>query len=56
MLKTIAMLFGLAAFTGASVACFGLFSSGQDKPAQQSCEGLSGQAKVDCEQKASKPR
>jgi hypothetical protein len=56
MLKTVVMLIGLAAFTGASVACFGLFSGGQDKPAQQSCEGLSGAAKADCEQKASKPR
>ena len=48
-MKTIVMLIGLAAFTGASVACFGLFSKG-DRPAEESCEGQSGQAKADCEQ------
>jgi hypothetical protein len=56
MLKTIVMVVGLAAFTGASVACFGLFSS-NDRPARESCEGLSGQARTDCEQGQSpKPR
>ena len=54
MVKTIVMVVGLAVFTGASVACFGLFSS-NDRPAQ-SCEGLSGQAKTDCEQAKSRPR
>ena len=48
MIKTIVMVVGLAAFTGASVACFGLFSS-NDRPARESCEGLSGQAKTECE-------
>jgi hypothetical protein len=52
MLKTLVMLAGLAAFTGASIACFGLFSD-KDRPAQ--CEGLTGQAKIDCEQ-ANPPR
>lgn len=56
MIKTIVMVVGLAAFTGASVACFGLFSSGQDKPPEESCEGLSGQAKTDCEARKTKPR
>ena len=54
-MKTIVMVIGLAVFTGASVACFGLFSS-RDRPAEESCEGLSGQAKTDCEKsKGSKP-
>jgi hypothetical protein len=55
MIKTIVMLVGLATFTGASVACFGLFSGDKDRAAPESCAGLSGQAKTDCEQKASKP-
>jgi hypothetical protein len=56
MIKTIVMVVGLAAFTGASVACFGLFSS-NDRPARESCEGLSGQARTDCVQgKSPKPR
>jgi hypothetical protein len=55
-MKTIVMIVGLALFTGASVACFGLFSNG-DRPVPQSCEGLSGQAKIDCEKdQSSKPR
>ena len=49
MIKTIVMVVALAAFTGASVACFGLFSS-DDRPARESCAELSGQAKADCEQ------
>ena len=56
MIKTIVMVVGLAAFTGASVACFGLFSS-NDRPGRESCECLSGQTRTDCEQgKTSKPR
>jgi hypothetical protein len=56
VIKTIVMVVGLALFTGASVACFGLFSS-SDRPDRESCEGLSGQAKADCEQaKSSRPR
>ena len=55
-MKTIVMVIGLAVFTGASVACFGLFSN-RDRPAEESCQGLSGQAKTDCEQsKSPKPR
>jgi hypothetical protein len=54
MVKTLVMLGGLAAFAGASVACFGMFS---DRPAEESCEGLTGQARADCEQrKAATPR
>lgn len=50
MIKTIVMLLSLAFVTGAGVACFGLFGSDTDKPAAPtSCEGLQGQAKIDCE-------
>ncbi len=56
MMKTFVMVVGLAIFTGASVACFGLFSD-RDKAREPSCQGLSGQAKTDCEQdKSAKPR
>lgn len=55
MIKTIVMVAGLAAFTGASAACFGLFSS-NDRPARESCEGLSGHAKTECEARSSTPR
>jgi hypothetical protein len=56
MIKTIVMLAGLAALTGASVACFGLFSGG-DRPETESCEKLSGQARTDCEKgKSGTPR
>jgi hypothetical protein len=56
IMKTIVMVVGLAVFAGASVACFGL-SSNRDRAVESSCEGLSGQAKTDCEQaKSSKPR
>jgi hypothetical protein len=55
-MKTIVMIVGLAIFTGASVACFGLFSD-RDKAGEQSCQRLSGQAKADCEQnQSSQPR
>ncbi len=55
-MKTIVMVVGLAVFAGASVACFGL-SSNRDRAVESSCEGLSGQAKTDCEQaKSSRPR
>jgi len=48
MTKTVVMVAGLDVFTGASVACFGLFSDGRDG-AREGCERLSGQAKADCE-------
>jgi hypothetical protein len=55
-MKTLVMVVGLVIFTGASVACFGPFSD-RDKVNDQSCQGLSGQAKTDCEQnKSSRPR
>ena len=55
-MKTIVMVVGLAVFTGASVACFGLFSN-RDGAVEPSCQELSGQAKTDCEQgKGSRPR
>lgn len=52
MIKTLVMVLGLAAFTGASVACFGLF---QDRSRPESCEGLTGQARTDCEARRSAP-
>lgn len=52
MIKTALMVASLAAFTGASVACFGLLGGGRDREAvQESCEGLTGQAKIDCEKR-----
>jgi hypothetical protein len=57
MIKTVIMIVGLAVFTGASVACFGLFSDSRDRAREASCEDLSGQAKTDCEARtAPKPR
>ena len=57
MIKTVVMVVGLAVFTGASVACFGLFSDSRDGAREESCEGLSGQAKADCEARnAPRPR
>ena len=59
-MKTLLMLVGLAAFTGASAACFGLFDrGGERRPVTpvESCEWLVGQAKIDCEkQKAPEQR
>jgi hypothetical protein len=51
--KTVLMLLGLVLFTGASTACFGLFTRDEPRtPAvRESCDGLVGQAKVDCEQR-----
>jgi hypothetical protein len=55
-MKTIVMIVGLAVFTGASIACFGLFSD-RDRAAEPSCRDLLGQEKTDCEQgKSTKPR
>ncbi len=54
MTKTIAMLIGLAGAVAAGVACAGLFSSQKPPPAEtqvEACAGLSGQAKIDCEQR-----
>ena len=58
MIKTIVMVAALAFVTGASLACFGLFSSKSDTPpaaAQKSCDGLTGQAKIDCEKRNTAP-
>jgi hypothetical protein len=53
MLKTAWMLLGLASVFGAGIACFGLFSSAPidrgAEPVLESCEGLEGQARTDCE-------
>jgi hypothetical protein len=52
MIKTTVMLLALAVVTGAGLACFGMFSDPAKKDAaaiEESCEGLEGQAKIDCE-------
>lgn len=50
MMKTTLMVLGLAAGVAAATACSGLFAETSTKPsAQQSCDGLEGQAKLDCE-------
>lgn len=54
MTKTIVMLLGLAGVFAAGTACFGLFngkSDREERSAVEACAGLSGQAKVDCEQR-----
>jgi hypothetical protein len=49
-MKTVIMLLGLALVTSAGLACFGMFTSDAEQPAgQESCAGLQGQAKIDCE-------
>jgi hypothetical protein len=52
-MKTVVMLIGLAAAFAAITACFGMFSkSPPDAETQiEACAGLSGQAKIDCEQR-----
>lgn len=53
MKKTMLMVLGLAGVFAAGTACFGLFTR-TDKAAADGaaeCAGLSGQAKVDCEQR-----
>jgi hypothetical protein len=49
-MKTVIMLLGLTLAASAGLACFGMFGSDADRPAtQESCAGLQGQAKIDCE-------
>ncbi|MGH7788062.1 MAG: hypothetical protein ACRERC_14415 [Candidatus Binatia bacterium] len=51
-MKTFAMIAGLAAVFAAGVACGGLFSKSPDPAAvEASCDGLTGQAKADCEKR-----
>ena len=52
-MKTLVMLVGLAAAFAAITACFGLFSKDPEpaKTQVEACAGLSGQAKIDCEQR-----
>jgi len=52
-MKTAVMLIGLSAAFAVITACFGLFSK-DAPPAEtkvEACAGLSGQAKIDCEQR-----
>lgn len=53
MMKTTIMLLGLAAVMSAGIACFGMFSSKSSDSAaiEKSCDGLEGQAKIDCEKR-----
>lgn len=46
--KTFFMVLSLAAFVGVGAACFGLFRT-PPPSTDQRCEGLTGQAKIDCE-------
>jgi len=50
-MKTTLMLAALAAVFAVGIACSG-FSS---KSASSSCEGLTGQAKIDCEKQHQQP-
>ena len=55
-MKTTLMLVGLTAVLGGGLACAKIFSSSSPKtgnPAaiEASCDGLTGQAKVDCEKR-----
>jgi hypothetical protein len=49
MTKTIVMLVALASVLGLGSACFGLFSSDDEKTVPAECRGLEGQALADCE-------
>jgi hypothetical protein len=54
MTKTIVMLVGLGGVFAAGIACMGLFAPQSDRsePSRvEACAGLSGQAKIDCEQR-----
>jgi hypothetical protein len=53
MTKTIVMLLGLAGIFLAGTACFGLFTSRDDRAASPvaACAGLEGQARLDCERR-----
>ena len=49
MSKRTVMLVALASVLGLGTACFGLFTSKSPPPAtQDACEGLEGQALIDC--------
>jgi len=56
MMKTTFMLLSLALFVAAGTACFGLFSSksSDSEAIEASCDGLTGQAKIDCENRKSR--
>lgn len=55
-IKTISMLLGLAGVFLVGTACSGLFSrpDPEQKSTVEACAGLSGQTKVDCEQRQGK--
>lgn len=51
MLKTTLNLLALALVFATGVACFGMFGGSKDDAVPASCDGLTGQAKLDCEAK-----
>lgn len=52
-MKTFVMIALLAGVFATGVACFGLFSKSPDPSAvEASCDGLTGQAKADCEKRS----
>jgi len=54
--KTLDMLASIGVVASAGLACFGLFSSDSDNPAAaESCANLTGQAKIDCENRQKQP-
>lgn len=63
--KTLVMCLAIALVTGASIACFGLFKKDKPEPIQptvvqpiheETCEGLDGEAREECEaRKSGKP-
>lgn len=50
-LKTAVMILGLASVTAAATGCFWLFAEKKKEapPGQESCEGLEGKLKEECE-------
>ena len=56
MIKRVVMLAALGGIFLLGTACFGLFTESSDSSTSsvEACAGLSGQAKVDCEQRQAK--
>jgi hypothetical protein len=54
MFKTTVNVLALAFVFAAGVACFGMFGGSKDDAVPAKCAGLTGQAKIDCEQQQPK--